>query len=181
MRIGQAAFFSMVVLALVPAAAATAQPAPDNALQRFISTPRSRSKLVRLCSALAPDVYQRCPGLVSKASSATVVQPVLFGPDGNPASGIWKRSLVPRASAQTRASGWRETWTISACGQFYNVPMTFITDATGIQIVAAPATQVAGQGFTRINTRPNGAGRMRNSDVQPLSHDPGPRRDRQPV
>jgi hypothetical protein len=39
----------------------------------------------------------------------------------------------------TKAGGWSETWILSACGQIFAVPLTFIPDATGTQITAAPA------------------------------------------
>lgn len=32
--------------------------------------------------------------------------------------------------------GWRETWTVSACGRLLAVPLTFLTDATGTRVVA---------------------------------------------
>ena len=34
------------------------------------------------------------------------------------------------------SSGWRETWSASACGKLIPVPLTFITDATGTRVVA---------------------------------------------
>lgn len=41
------------------------------------------------------------------------------------------------AKAQTAPSGWRETWTISACGRLLAIPVTFVPDATGTRIFAS--------------------------------------------
>jgi hypothetical protein len=42
------------------------------------------------------------------------------------------------ARVQTALSGWRETWTISACGRLLAVPVTFVPDATGTRIQLGP-------------------------------------------
>lgn len=38
-------------------------------------------------------------------------------------------------NAAVRARAWRETWTVAACGKTLPVPLRFIPDATGTQIV----------------------------------------------
>lgn len=42
-------------------------------------------------------------------------------------------AAIPNVPAD--ANGWRETWTVAACGQNFDVPLTFVHEATGVRIV----------------------------------------------
>ena len=195
--------------------AADAQGQVPVSLQQLVATPGYQANVARLFSQLPPDVFQRCPALVSRGSSVTVIEPAVFAADGYPTAGLWRQSFpvsgcgndttinfffkagpdkkiasvvaLPgdthaglqlqrdavryaviavqakaagcaminvRTTSYTRsASGavpgpagraepWRETWTLSACGRRYVVPMTFVPDATGTTISASPAQAI---------------------------------------
>lgn len=188
-----------------------AQQIADPSLQKLVLSAPYQRNIARLFSSLPPDVFQRCPSLVSKGSTVMVLKPASFAADGYPTSGVWKQSFpvsgcgndtsinffffaqadgkitsfiaapgethadptlqrdamryvmmaakleapecnAPhlrtthfdgRLSAQESSkislgtsSGWRETWTASACGKLLPVPLTFITDATGTRVLA---------------------------------------------
>lgn len=200
------------ILVLCPVTALSAQTAPDHSLQKLVLSTPYQANIARLFSSLPPDVFQRCPSLVSNGSTVTVLKAPSFSVDGYPTSGVWKQSfpvsgcgndtsinfiffaqsnekitsmiaapgdthadpvlqrdtmryviMVAKSQAadcssphlrttqfdgrlnahegsinsQTTLGGWRETWTVSACGRSLSVPVTFLTDATGTRIVTA--------------------------------------------
>ncbi len=86
------------VLVFAPALAAAqaagpAGPADRARLQAFTRSPAYLALLNRVVSGLPPEVYRRCPALVSNGSTVRLMKPVSFGPDGFPVAGSWKQSF----------------------------------------------------------------------------------------
>lgn len=82
----------IAALAATPIAAAPVdRPSPE--LEALVKTAGYQNNVARLFSLLPPDVFQRCPTLVSNGSTVTVIQPADFAPDGYPISGLWKQSF----------------------------------------------------------------------------------------
>lgn len=75
------------------APAAQAQANEGAALQAFTTTKFYNRLITRAFSSLPPEVFHRCPALVSRGSQVTVVLPVTFAPDGVPNGGVWKQQF----------------------------------------------------------------------------------------
>ena len=62
-------------------------------LKKFIFSDLHQHLVARAFSQMSPDVFQRCPTLVSKGSNVRVIQPVSFGASGVPNAGMWQESF----------------------------------------------------------------------------------------
>ncbi|RYF00117.1 MAG: hypothetical protein EOO77_34520 [Oxalobacteraceae bacterium] len=83
--------FSALLMALSATAPFELQPSP--ALQALVVSSDYQANIARLFSQLPASVFQKCPSLVSKGSTVTMIEPVSFAPDGYPTSGLWKQSF----------------------------------------------------------------------------------------
>jgi hypothetical protein len=114
--------FLMVAVAATPGAGAAQTAAPVQ-LQQLVAKPDYQASLARQFAHLPPDVFQHCPGLVSKGSTVTVIQPVIFGSDGYPTAGMWEQRFP-----------------VSGCGNDTTINFFFVghPDGNVQSIVAAP-------------------------------------------
>ncbi|MGI4732805.1 MAG: hypothetical protein ACRYFW_13815 [Janthinobacterium lividum] len=81
------------LLAASPSLAAGPAQQSSPALEALVKTADYQANVARLFSLIPPDVFQRCPSLVSAGSTVTMLQPVSFASDGYPLSGLWKQSF----------------------------------------------------------------------------------------
>jgi hypothetical protein len=79
---------SGIFLAVLVSGSAQAQ-APDGKMQTFITSDFYKGLINRALDSLHPSVFQRCPALRSPGSNITVLQPIIFAPDGYPKAGSW--------------------------------------------------------------------------------------------
>ena len=202
-----------VAAALISGApAAQAQSGDEAAFQTFTRSDFYSGLIARTLSAMPPEVFQRCPALVSGGSQVTVVRPVTIAPDGFPNGGVWKQqfpvsgcgndttlnfyfqatadekinslvaapgnthaNLILQGDARKYATvavvgsrkdckalnikttrfeayglstpptpdpgpgsqprPWWETWTMAGCGHTYDVPLDFVPDTGGVQVI----------------------------------------------
>jgi hypothetical protein len=114
----------MVLVALTVAANSTkalAQEADQRPLQTFIQSDLHGKLLTQALSVLPPEVFPRCPSLVSKGSQVTMTGAVSFDPKGVPSSGRWK-----------------EAFPVSGCGNDTILNIYFLADnAKGVQVFSA--------------------------------------------
>jgi hypothetical protein len=80
-------------LSIATPATASSEPPPPPALQALVVSSDYQANIARLFSQLPAPVFQRCPSLISKGSTVTMIEPVSFAPDGYPTSGLWKQSF----------------------------------------------------------------------------------------
>lgn len=80
-------------LSIATPATASSGPQPPPALQALVVSSDYQANIARLFSQLPAPVFQRCPSLVSKGSTVTMIEPVSFAPDGYPTSGLWEQSF----------------------------------------------------------------------------------------
>lgn len=92
-RAGSPTFFLATASLLARATALFAEPVVDPSLQKVVRSAAYQRNVARLFSSLPPDVFQRCPSLVSNGSSVMVLKPSSFASDGYPISGVWKQSF----------------------------------------------------------------------------------------
>jgi hypothetical protein len=81
------------VIAIGGACEARAQGDNNAAFQAFARTQFYQGLISRQFAAIPPDVFQRCPSLVSQGSQIKVLRPVIFAADGFPIDGLWKQSF----------------------------------------------------------------------------------------
>ncbi|MEW9305851.1 MULTISPECIES: hypothetical protein [Labrys] len=62
-------------------------------LKVFMASQSYRDITGKALSGIPPAIFTRCPTLVARDSSVTILQPVSAGPQGSPASGRWKQSF----------------------------------------------------------------------------------------
>lgn len=67
--------------------------APDTKLQAFTRTNFYTGLINRALAPIPASVFKKCPTLVSKGSTVTVLRPASFGADGFPNAGVWKQSF----------------------------------------------------------------------------------------
>jgi hypothetical protein len=129
MRIVVTKFFSAVCVAYFSFAPfAQAQDGGLALVQKFSSTEAHKRLVLSAFSRISPDVFQRCPTLVSKGSNIAIVQPVSADANGQPNAGIWK-----------------ESFPVSGCGNDTTFHLYFVTANEKINsFVGAP-------GGTRAN------------------------------
>jgi hypothetical protein len=72
---------------------AQAQDLGAEQLKKFIVSDTHKYLVARAFAHVPPDVFQRCPTLVSKGSNITIIRPVSFRPDGRPNTGAWRESF----------------------------------------------------------------------------------------
>ncbi|HEX4739085.1 MAG TPA: hypothetical protein VH331_16150 [Allosphingosinicella sp.] len=82
-----------IVLAVASTTPATGQTVADTSLQKLVLSTGYQANIARLFSSLPSDVFQRCPTLVSKGSTVTILKQPTFAADGYPTSGTWKQSF----------------------------------------------------------------------------------------
>ncbi|WP_137897499.1 hypothetical protein [Sphingomonas sp. 2SG] len=80
-------------LSIATSATASSEPPPPPALQALVVSSDYQANIARLFSQLPAPVLQRCPSLISKGSTVTMIEPVSFAPDGYPTSGLWEQSF----------------------------------------------------------------------------------------
>jgi hypothetical protein len=86
-------FFGIAAGVIAGASAVHAQ-AGDNTSFRAFTASRFYSSLIdHALAGMPPDVFQKCPALVSAGSRVTVVRPVTFASDGFPNGGVWKQQF----------------------------------------------------------------------------------------
>ncbi len=79
---------------VIAGASAVHAQAGDNAPFRAFTSSSFYSSLIdHALAGMPPDVFQKCPALVSAGSRVTVVRPVTFASDGFPNGGIWKQQF----------------------------------------------------------------------------------------
>jgi len=114
----------MVLVALTAAANSTkasAQEADQRQLQTFIQSDLYGRLLTQALSVLPPEVFRRCPSLVSKGSQVTMTGAVSFDPKGVPSNGRWK-----------------EAFPVSGCGNDTILNVYFLAgNAKGVRAFAA--------------------------------------------
>jgi len=62
-------------------------------MQTFTTSAFYQELLRRAMTAMPPEVFQRCPTLVSNGSTVKALRPIVFGADGFPTTGAWKQSF----------------------------------------------------------------------------------------
>jgi len=72
---------------------AQAQTQDASRLQAFTRTAFYAGFITKVLAGVPPAVFQKCPALVSRGSTVTIIKPVSFGDDGFPNSGTWSQSF----------------------------------------------------------------------------------------
>jgi hypothetical protein len=67
--------------------------ATDENLQTLIQSQSYQELIRRALGAIPPAVFQKCPSLISSASTVTVIEPVSFAKSGYPNAGSWKQNF----------------------------------------------------------------------------------------
>lgn len=74
---------------MAPICGAIAQTADQDAFRKYIASPEHRQRINKAIASLPPEVFKRCPALVSLGSKVSVVKAVAMGADGAPKIGAW--------------------------------------------------------------------------------------------
>jgi hypothetical protein len=194
---------------------ARAEDASSEQFKQFTTTDFYQGLLNNTFSKIPEIIFRKCPALVSKGSTVTVIKPVSFGPDGFPNSGIWKQTFpvsgcdndtilnlyfkagsdekinsiigssgtthadlalqndaykyavigagtmikqcdrlyvrntrfedygsvipaIPDPGSNSPTRPWHETWTMAGCGHIVDVPLSFVPDGKGTQVIMQP-------------------------------------------
>lgn len=73
--------------------ASQAQTTNDSQMQKFTRSDFYEHLVDRAVAALPRTVFQRCPSLVSRGSTVTIIKAVSFGTDGFPDAGLWRQTF----------------------------------------------------------------------------------------
>jgi hypothetical protein len=76
----------------VPQGAASQEVTDPAAFRAFTATPLYQSLVKRALDGVPPEIFQRCPALVSNSSKITILRPLHFA-DDTPVGGGWKHSF----------------------------------------------------------------------------------------
>jgi hypothetical protein len=80
-------------LAIIQPRFTRAQDLDTSRLQEFTRSNFYAGLLNRTLASIPPDVFKKCPTLVSNGSKVTILKPVAFGADGFPNAGTWMQSF----------------------------------------------------------------------------------------
>ena len=118
-----AASLMVMTAALMPWTQLRAQEHLD--FQKYTASPDYRALIDKALASLPPEVFQKCPSLVSPPSTVTVAAPITMGPDGLPKTGAW----------------WQR-FPVSGCGNDTTLNLNFSVRADGkiVVTVALPGT-----------------------------------------
>lgn len=83
--------FAALAISAPLSAAPVDRPPPE--LEALVKSADYQKNVARLFALIPPEIFQRCPALVSNGSTVTISQPVNFAADGYPISGQWKQSF----------------------------------------------------------------------------------------
>lgn len=81
-----------VIVAVSAPIAAPAAADDAGRMQAFTRSDFYLDLAERAIAALPPEVFRKCPGLVSNGSKVTILKPVAFGAGGRPNAGSWLQS-----------------------------------------------------------------------------------------
>ena len=117
----------MLVLAVGSGATAQALVDARALLQMFMQSPLHDQLVRDALARFPPDVFQRCPALVSKGSTVHVEEAISVGADGLPNAGAWKQSFP-----------------VSGCGNDTTLNIYFVASSQEIRtVIAAPGDTLA--------------------------------------